>query len=133
MVFIDSRPASSPAPVARSTRPFIHLLPPTLPLLLSLEVVQQDIPLLALLTPIANDNATAVNNLASISFTVQHAETSPFAEHLSIGHLDERDLVFRAEGDDQLLVGLLFASFVENAHVGLSAIEGFGCFAQAAG
>lgn len=112
----------------------VHLLPPTLPrLLLSLEVVQQHVPLLALLTPIADNNAAAVDNLASISLTIEYAEASPFTEHLSIRHLDERDLVFRAQCDDELLVGLLFASFVENAHVGLSAIEGFGGFAQTAG
>ncbi len=38
-----------------------------------------------------------------------------------------------AEGDDELLVGFFFAGFVEDTHVGLTAVEGFGGFAQAAG
>jgi hypothetical protein len=111
-----------------------HLLSPTLPpLLLSLEVVQQHVPLLALLTPIADNHAAAVDDLAGIPLTIQHAESSPFAEHLSIRHLDERDFVFGAQSNDELLVGFLLTSFVQNAHVGLSAVEGFGGFAQAAG
>ena len=105
--------------------PFISVTSTMLPLLLGLEVVQQNVSLLALLTPVADNNAAAVNDLASISLTVQDAKTCPFTKHLSIGHLDERDLVFGAKRNDQLLVGLLFTSFVENTHVCLSSIEGF--------
>ena len=46
---------------------------PTMPfLLLSLEVVQEDRSLLRLLTPVLDDDARAVDNLACISLTVQH-------------------------------------------------------------
>lgn len=38
-----------------------------------------------------------------------------------------------AQRDDQLLVGLLLACLVEDAHVRLSSVEGLGGFAQAAG
>ena len=38
-----------------------------------------------------------------------------------------------AQGDDELLVGLLFARLVEDAHVGLAAVEGLGRLAQTAG
>ena len=130
MVKIDAPSAYMPVPFVQLKAPLISTI---LPLLFGLEVVQQNVSLLALLTPIADNDATAVDDLAGISFTVQDAETCPFTEHLSIRHLDERDLVFRAKRDDQLLVGLLFTSFVENAHVCLSSVKGFGCFAQAAG
>lgn len=88
---------------------------------------------MTLLTPVPDNDATAVDNLASVALTVQHTQASPLTEHLSVGHLNERDLVFGAKSDDELLVGLLFATFVEDAHVGLSTVEGFGSFAQAAG
>lgn len=38
-----------------------------------------------------------------------------------------------AEGDNELLVGLLLASLVEHTHVGLAAVEGLGGLAQTAG
>lgn len=62
-------------------------------LLLSLEVVQQHASLLALLTPVSNDHTRAVDNLSGIALSVQHAEASPLAEHLSVRNLDQRDLV----------------------------------------
>src|SRR5689334_922303 len=60
-------------------------------------------------------------------------ETSPLAELLAVGHLDERDLVLRAEGDDELLVGLLLARLVEHAHVRLPPVESLGRLAETAG
>jgi hypothetical protein len=60
-------------------------------------------------------------------------ETSPFTKLLSIGNLDERDLVLRAQGHDQLLVRLFLASFVEDAHVSLTPIEGLAGFAETTG
>lgn len=60
-------------------------------------------------------------------------ETSPLAELLSVGHLDQGDLVLGAESDDKLLVGLLLASLVEDAHVGLAAVEGLGSLTETAG
>lgn len=38
-----------------------------------------------------------------------------------------------AESDDKLLVGLLLASLVEDAHVGLAAVEGLGSLTETAG
>jgi len=91
-----SQLASSEYAIERMLSSLLHILS----LLLSLEVVQQYVPLLALLTPIADNNATAVDDLAGISFAVEHTQASPFAEHLSIRDLDERDLVFGAESND---------------------------------
>jgi hypothetical protein len=108
-------------------------LPSPASLLLALEVVQQDTALLALLTPILDNHTAAVDNLARIALTVQDTQTSPLAKLLAVGHLDERDLVLGAQGNDELLVRFFFASLVEDAHVRLAAIEGLGGFAEAAG
>jgi hypothetical protein len=42
------------------------------PLLLGLEVVEEDGALLRLLTPILDNDARAVNNLAGVALTIQH-------------------------------------------------------------
>lgn len=60
-------------------------------------------------------------------------KTSPLSQLLSIGHLDQWNLVLSTQGNDELLVGLLFAGLVEDAHVCLAAVEGLGGFAQTAG
>lgn len=62
----------------------------------------------------------------------QHTETSPLAELLAVGNLDQGDLVLGAEGDDQLLVGLLLALLVQDTHVSLSSIQGLGGFSETA-
>ena len=65
-------------------------------LLLGLEVVEKDRSFLRLLTPILDDNARAVDNLACVSLAVQHTQTSPLAQLLSVRNLDQGDLVLRA-------------------------------------
>jgi hypothetical protein len=64
---------------------------------------------------------------------IKRTETSPLAELLAIGDLDERDLVLGAQGHDELLVGLLLARLVEDAHVSLAAVEGLGGLTQTTG
>ena len=64
---------------------------------------------------------------------VKLTETSPLAELLAIRDLDQGDLVLAAESDNELLVGLLLASLVEDAHVGLAAVEGLGGLTETAG
>jgi hypothetical protein len=64
---------------------------------------------------------------------VELTETSPLAELLAVGDLDQRDLVLAAESDDQLLVGLLLASLVEDAHVSLATVKGLGGLTETAG
>lgn len=63
----------------------------------------------------------------------KRTETSPLAELLAVGDLDERDLVLAAESDNELLVGLLLASLVEDAHVGLAAVEGLAGLTETTG
>ena len=60
-------------------------------------------------------------------------ETGPLAKLLAVLDLDEGDLVLGAEGDDELLVGLLLAVLVQDAHVSLTSVEGLGGLAEAAG
>lgn len=86
-----------------------------------------------LLTPITDNNARAVNDLAGVTLTVQNAETGPFAQHLSVGDLDQGDLVLGAKSDDEFLVGFLLAGFVQDTHVGLATVEGFAGFAETTG
>lgn len=64
---------------------------------------------------------------------IKRTETGPLAKLLAIGNLDEGDLVLGAQGNDELLVCLLLAGLVENAHVRLATVEGLGGLAQTTG
>jgi hypothetical protein len=64
---------------------------------------------------------------------VELTETSPLAELLSVGDLDQGDLVLAAKSDDELLVGLLLACLVEHAHVGLATVKGLGGLTETTG
>jgi hypothetical protein len=103
------------------------------PLLLSLEVVKQDAALLAVGTPVLDNDARAVDDLAGVTLSVENAKTGPFAQLLAIGNLDEGDLVLGAQGDDELLVGFFLAGLVEDAHVCLAAVEGLRRLTETAG
>lgn len=113
------------------------------------EVLEEDVALLGLLTPVADNAARAVDNLAGITLTVENAcrtvvsttlwmgegvgrctKTSPFTKLLAISNLDERDLVLGAKSLDKLLVGILIAVLVENAHVSLATVESLGGLAE---
>ena len=98
-----------------------------------MEIVQQHVPFLALLTPVPHNHAAAVDNFSGVAFPVKYAQPSPFAELLSVRHFDKRNLVFGAEGDDEFLVGFFFTAFIEDAHVCLAAIECFAGFAETTG
>lgn len=102
-------------------------------LLLSLEVVQEHGTLLGLLTPVLDDDAGAVNDLAGVTLAVKLAKTNPLAEHLAIRNLDQRNLMLRAKRNNKLLVRLLLAALVQHAHVSLAAVEGLGCLAETTG
>lgn len=114
--------------------PPMHAAPPFSPCLslLRLEIIQQHVPLLALLAPVPHNDTAAVDDLARIALAIQHAQARPLAQHLAVGHLDERDLMFGAQRDDELLVRLFLAAFVQDAHVSLAAVKGFGRFAETA-
>ncbi|KAJ6258397.1 hypothetical protein Dda_6437 [Drechslerella dactyloides] len=99
--------------------------------LTGLEVVEQDAAFGGLLAPVADDDAGAVDDLARVAFAVE--ETGPLAELLAVANLDQRNLMLRAQRLDQLLVGLLLAVLVQDAHVRLAAVERLAGLAQAAG
>lgn len=71
--------------------------------------------------------------ISCIEIAGKLTETDPLAEHLSIGNLDEGDLVLGAESDNELLVSLLLAALVEDTHVGLAAVEGLGGLTETTG
>jgi hypothetical protein len=96
-----------------------------------LEIVQQHVPLLTLLTPVPHNHATAVDNFSSIALTIEHAQPSPLAQHLSVRHLDEGNLVFRAKGDNEFLVCFFLAAFVQDTHMCLATVKGLASFPQA--
>jgi hypothetical protein len=123
-------------------------------LLLGLEVVEEDGSLGRLLTPVLDNDARAVDNLSRVTLTVQNAcdmcvspspninvgscilsltETGPLAQLLAIGNLDQGDLVLGAQSNDQLLVGLLLAGLVQDAHVCLASVESLGSLTETAG
>lgn len=77
--------------------------------------------------------ARKVFQSSALHHGIKRTETGPLAELLAIGNLDEGDLVLGAQGNDELLVCLLLAGLVENAHVRLTAVEGLGGLAQTTG
>jgi hypothetical protein len=102
-------------------------------LLLGLEIIQQHTPLLTLLTPIPHHHTTAVDNLPRIALPVKYTQSSPFPQLFSVRHFDQRNFVFGAERDDEFLVCFFFATFVQDAHMCLAAVKGFGRFTKAPG
>ncbi len=61
---------------------------------------------------------------------ISRTQTSPLAKLLAVWNLDQRNLVLRAERNHELLVRLLFACLVQDAHVCLAAVESLGGFAE---
>ena len=101
-------------------------------LLLGLEVVEEDGALLGLLTPVLDDDARAVDDLAGVALTVDLAETSPGAKDLRVTDLDQVDLVLRTESFDQLDVLGLRARLNENAQMRLTLVERLRALAETA-
>jgi hypothetical protein len=87
---------------------------------------------LRLNTVVLHDNASATNDLARVTFTINFAETSPSTKDLSISDLDQVDFVLGTEGLDEFDVFSLGASLDENAKMGLAFVKGLGTLAEAA-
>jgi hypothetical protein len=64
---------------------------------------------------------------------IGRTETGPLAELLSVWNLDQWDLVLGAESDNKLLVCLLLASLVQDAHMGLASVESLGRLTETTG
>ena len=72
--------------------------------LLFLQVVQHDSGGFSLQTPVLNDDAGASDDLSGLSLLVDLAKSGPFTELLVVVDLDKGDVVFLAEGRNELLV-----------------------------
>ena len=81
------------------------------------------------LSRIDKKNPEGMTRISGVALT----ETSPLAQLLAILDLDQGDLVLGAESDDELLIGLLLAVLVQDAHVSLTPVEGLGSLAETPG
>lgn len=86
--------------------------------------VQENVHGLGLFTEVLDNDARASNNLAGVTLTVDLAETGPFTELLSIGDLDQVDVVLSAKSLNELDVLLLSAGLNEDSKVSLTSRRG---------
>ena len=101
--------------------------------LAALEVLEEDVETLGLLTVVLDDDAGAADDLTGVALTVDLAETGPGAEGLGVRDLEQVDLVLVAESLDELEVLGLVAGLDEDAKVGLATVEGLGALTQTTG
>jgi hypothetical protein len=88
-----------------------------------LEVVQKNGQSFRLLTIILHDNTTRSNNLSSISLSIKNTKTRPFSKLLSIGNLDEIDVVFGTESLNELGIRLWIARLGKHSEMSLATIQ----------
>ena len=88
---------------------------------------------LALGTIILDDDARATNDLTSVTLLVDLAKTSPLTENLGVTDLDQVDLMFSAEGLNQLDVLGFGTGLHQDTQVSLAFIESLGGFTKATG
>ena len=91
-------------------------------------MVEENLTLSRVLTPLGDNYATTADNLAGITITVKLAETNPFTELLGIGNLDKRNLLLRllAKSLDKLDVRLFGDRVTENTEKGVAGRQGLG-------
>lgn len=85
---------------------------------------------LTLNTVVLHNDARATNNLAGVTLLVDLAKASPGTEDFSVTDLDEIDLVFSAEGFDELDVFGFRAGLDEHTKVSLALVEGLSSLAK---
>lgn len=101
--------------------------------LAGLEVVEEDLEASGLGTVVGDDDARAADDLAGLALAVDLGKTSPLAEDLGVGDLDELDVVLSAEGLNELGVLSLGDGLDENTEVSLALVEGLSGLAEATG
>lgn len=101
--------------------------------LAALEVLEENVETLGLLTVVLDDNARAADDLTGVTLTVDLAETGPGTESLGVRDLEQVDLVLVAESLDELEVLGLVAGLDENAKVGLTTVKGLGALTKTTG
>lgn len=99
-------------------------------LVAALEVVKEDVKTLRLDTKVTDDDAGGTDDLTWVTLSVDLAETSPGTQDLSVGDLDEVDLVLGTESFNELDVFSLSAGFDQDAEVGCSTVESLCAFSQ---
>jgi len=100
--------------------------------LTGLEVLEEDVHGLGLLTEILDDDAGASDDLAGVTLAIDLAETGPLAELLGIRDLDQVDVVLSAESLNELDVLLLSAGLNEDGHMGLASVKSLGALTETA-
>ena len=101
--------------------------------LAALEVLEEHVEALGLLTVVLDHDARAADHLTGVALAVDLAKTGPGAKGLRVRHLEQVDLVLVAQSLDELEVLGLVARLDENAKVGLAAVERLGALAQTTG
>lgn len=98
-----------------------------------LEVLEENVESLALLSVVSDNDAGAADNLPGVALSVDLAETGPGSEGLGVRDLEEVDLVLVAESLNELDVLLLRAGLDEDTEVGLSSVESLGALSETTG
>jgi len=98
-----------------------------------LDVVQDVLARGGLLTPRADDDARAANDLDGLALGVEARQASPLAQGLVVLNLDQGDVVLLAQRGDELGVRRLIARVGQHAQVRLTAIQRLDGLMQAAG
>jgi hypothetical protein len=86
----------------------------------SVLTVQQNVHGFRFFSEVGDGDTRAANDLTGVTFTVNLAETGPFTELLGIRDLDQADVVFGAQGFNQLDVFTFGAGFAKNSQVSLT-------------
>lgn len=87
---------------------------------LSSQMVLDNVQSLSLLAEGLDDDARAAANLPGLALLVDLAEATPFAQLLAAVDTDQRNLMFTAQGNDELFVLGLVAALSENAQHSLT-------------
>lgn len=124
---LTSTNRATPSAFNRVVQAWFHVL------LTRLEVLEEDVEALALLTVVSDDNAGAADDLPWVALSVDLAETSPGTQGLGVRDLEEVDLVLVAKSLDKLDVLLLGAGLDEDTEVSLTSVEGLGALSETSG
>ncbi|KAF7581353.1 hypothetical protein FOB63_003990 [Clavispora lusitaniae] len=103
--------------------------------LLLREVLQQDVSLLRVSTPVLDNNTRAANNLSGVTFSVQLAQTGPLTQQLGVGNLDQWDLFITlvTQSLNQLDNGSLGNRVTQDTQLSLLSGQSLGSFSQTSG
>jgi len=99
----------------------------------SFEVFIENMASFGIFTVLLNYNARTAHDLASIPIAVNLAKARPFAQHLRVSDLDERDGMRCAKRFNKLDILCFRAGLNKHAKVGLTPVQCLCALAQATG